>query len=100
VTGERTLFYRKALGAGAADPLSGEPRRWRDPVYVAVNVDPARTERAILHPDLPAIGIGWNEPYTLTDLISGASRTERGADLEVTLAPGDGAFRMFTITTA
>ncbi|MEO8510743.1 MAG: alpha-1,4-glucan--maltose-1-phosphate maltosyltransferase [Chloroflexota bacterium] len=99
VTGERTLFYRKALSAGAVDPLSGEPRRWRDPVYVAVNVDPAHAERAMLHPDLPAIGIGWNEPYMLTDLVSGASRTERGPDLEMTLTPGDSAFRIFTITT-
>jgi starch synthase (maltosyl-transferring) len=100
VTGERTLFYRKALGAGAVDPLSGEPARWGDAVYVAINVDPANAERAILHPDLPAIGIGWEEPYILTDLISGAARTERGADLEVNLTPGDGAFRIFTIHSA
>jgi starch synthase (maltosyl-transferring) len=98
VTGERTLFYRKALSGGAVDPLTGDPHRWRDAVYVAVNVDPTSSERAILHPDLPAIGIGWDEPYTLTDLMSGDSRTERGADLRVTLAPGDRAFRIFTIT--
>jgi starch synthase (maltosyl-transferring) len=100
VTGERTLFYRKALGAGAVDPLSGEPARWGDAVYVAINVDPANAERAILHPDLPAIGIGWEEPYILTDLISGTARTERGADLAVNLTPGDGAFRIFTIHSA
>ena len=68
VTGERTLFYRKALPHGKVDPLTGHPNRWRDAVYVAVNTDPTAAERAILHPDLPAIGIGWDEPYRLTDL--------------------------------
>ena len=62
VTGDRTLFYRKALPHGKVDPLSGFPNRWRDPVYVAVNCDPTTAQRAILHPDLPAVGIGWNEP--------------------------------------
>jgi hypothetical protein len=54
VTGDETLFYRKALAAGEVDPLSGAPSRWRDPVYVAVNCDPQRAEVAILHPDLAA----------------------------------------------
>ena len=71
VTGERTLFYRKALPHGKVDPLTGHPNRWRDPVYVAVNCDPTTAEHAILHPDLPAIGIGWDEPYQLTDLLTG-----------------------------
>jgi starch synthase (maltosyl-transferring) len=96
-TGQRTLFYRKALPDGAQDPLSGFPYRWREPVYVAVNCDPTRAERAILHPDLPALGIGWDEPYRMIDLRSGAVRTERGADVPVDLVPGDDAFRIFTI---
>ncbi|HET6379533.1 MAG TPA: alpha-1,4-glucan--maltose-1-phosphate maltosyltransferase [candidate division Zixibacteria bacterium] len=96
-TGERTLFYRKALPDGELDPLTGFPFRWRDPVYVAVNCDPTRAERAVLHPDLPAIGIGWDEPYQMVDLLSGALRTERGADVPVDLVPGDEAFRIFTI---
>ncbi len=98
VTGERTLFYRKALPHGAVDPLSGHPSRWRDPVYVAVNTDPRIAERAILHPDLPAIGIAWDEPYRITDLMTGTTTRERGADLPVHLVPGDEAFRIFTIT--
>ena len=97
VSGERTLFYRKALPTEPIDPLSGEPSRWTDPVYVAVNTDPRIAERAILHPDLPAIGIGWDEPYRLTDLMTGASRRERGADLPVDLDPAGEAFRIFTI---
>jgi starch synthase (maltosyl-transferring) len=98
VTGSRTLFYRKALPHGKVDPLSGHPSRWRDPVYVAVNCDPTAAERAVLHPDLPAIGIAWDEPYRLTDLLTGRSSRERGADLPVDLDPAAEPFRIFTIS--
>ena len=98
VSGERTLFYRKALPHGKVDPLTGHPNRWRDPVYVAVNCDPTTAERAILHPDLPAIGIGWDEPYQVTDLLSGQTSRELGADLAVVLDPAGEAFRIFTIS--
>ena len=98
VSGERTLFYRKAMPHGKVDPLTGHPHRWRDPVYVAVNCDPTTPERAILHPDLPAVGIGWDEPYQLTDLLTGATSRERGADLAVVLDPAAEAFRIFTIS--
>jgi starch synthase (maltosyl-transferring) len=97
VSGQRTLFYRKALPHGKVDPLSGQPHRWRDPVYVAVNCDPTTPERAILHPDLPAVGIGWDEPYQLTDLLSGQVSRERGADLAVVLDPAGEPFRIFTV---
>jgi starch synthase (maltosyl-transferring) len=97
VTGQRTLFYRKALPHGKVDPLSGHPNRWRDPVYVAVNCDPTTAERAILHPDLPAMGIGWDEPYRLTDLLSGATTRAVGADLAFDLDPAGDAFRIFTV---
>jgi len=97
VTGDRTLFYRKALPHGKVDPLTGHPHRWRDPVYVAVNCDPTTAERAILHPDLPAVGIGWDEPYQLTDLLTGRTSREVGADLDVVLDPAAEAFRIFTI---
>jgi starch synthase (maltosyl-transferring) len=96
-SGERSLFYRKAMPHGKVDPLSGHPNRWRDPVYVAVNTDPTVAERAILHPDLPAVGIGWDEPYRLTDLMTGRSTRERGADLAVDLDPAGVPFRIFTI---
>ncbi len=97
VTGERTLFYRKAMPLGKVDPLTGHPQRWRDPVYVAVNCDPTSAERAILHPDLPAIGIGWDEPYEMTDLLTGAATRGVGADLGWDLDPAGEAFRIFTI---
>ncbi len=97
VSGERTLFYRRALPHGKVDPLSGQPNRWRDAVYVAVNCDPTTPERAILHPDLPAVGIGWDEPYLLTDLLTGQVSREHGADLAVVLDPAGEAFRIFTV---
>ncbi len=97
VSGERTIFYRRAMPHGKLDPLSGQPHRWRDPVYVAVNCDPTTPERAILHPDLPAVGIGWDEPYQLIDLLSGRVSLERGADLAVVLDPAGEAFRIFTV---
>jgi starch synthase (maltosyl-transferring) len=96
-TGDTTLFYRKALPDGRVDPLTGGPARWRRPVYVAVNLDPRQPARAILHPELPAIGIAWDEPYTLVDLVTGARSAERGADLAVDLDPQDRPFRIFTI---
>ncbi len=97
VSGDRILFYRKALPDGALDPLSGYPFRWREPVYVAVNVDPRTAVAGLLHPDLPAVGIGWEDPYRTTDLLTGESRAERGADLPITLTP-EHPFRIFTIS--
>ncbi|HTI29058.1 MAG TPA: alpha-1,4-glucan--maltose-1-phosphate maltosyltransferase [Methylomirabilota bacterium] len=100
VTGDQTLFYRKALAAGDIDPLSGNPSRWRDPVYVAVNCDPERAESAILHPDLAAIGIGWDEPYLMVDLLTGRSRRLHGAEIRVELNPARLPYRVFTIRRA
>jgi starch synthase (maltosyl-transferring) len=97
VTGDRTLFYRKAMPHGKVDPLTGFPNRWRDPVYVAVNCDPTAPEQAILHPDLPAIGIRWDEPYEMTDLLTGATSRQRGADIPADLDPAVEPFRIFTI---
>ena len=97
VSGEQALFYRKALPDGPLDPLTGFPHRWRDPVYVTVNCDPTRAERAILHPDLPAIGIGWDDPYQMVDLLTGRSRRLRGANVPVELDPARLPYRVFTI---
>ena len=100
VSGDRTLFYRKGLPDPTAqtDLASGEPYRWTDAVFVAVNCDPTAAQTAILHPDLPAIGIAWDDPYRVTDLLSGVARVERGADLAVDLNPAGEPFRIFTIT--
>ncbi|HEY8772494.1 MAG TPA: alpha-1,4-glucan--maltose-1-phosphate maltosyltransferase [Candidatus Limnocylindria bacterium] len=100
LTAERSLFYRKAIPAGGADPLTGDPGLWRDPVYVAVNCDSSTAESAILHPDLPAIGIGWDEPYDMVDLLTGRARRLRGGDIRVELNPARLPYRVFTIRPA
>ncbi|MEO8639211.1 MAG: alpha-1,4-glucan--maltose-1-phosphate maltosyltransferase, partial [Chloroflexota bacterium] len=97
VSGERSLFYRKALPAGEIDQLTGLPSLWRDPVYVAVNCDPGSPESAILRPDLPAIGIGWEEPYLMVDLLTGRSRRLRGPEIPVELNPARLPYRVFSI---
>jgi starch synthase (maltosyl-transferring) len=98
VSGDRSLFYRKALPDHKVDPLTGFPFRWRDAVYVAVNCDPTTAEQAVLHPDLPAVGIAWDDPYLVTDLLSGATSRHTGADLPLNLDPAGIPFRVFTIS--
>jgi hypothetical protein len=43
------------------------------------------------------MGIGWDEPYRLTDLLSGATTRAVGADLAFDLDPAGDAFRIFTV---
>jgi starch synthase (maltosyl-transferring) len=97
VTGPEALFYRKALPSGETDPLTGATSRFRDPVYVAVNCNIAAPVRAILHPNLPEVGIGWREPYRMVDLLTGRWRRLRGADIPVELDPTRLPYRVFTI---
>jgi len=97
VRGERTLFYRKALPRGRLDLLSEEPRAWRSPVWVAVNVAPTRSERAVLRPTWKAVGIDPARPYRFTDLVTGATRMRRGRELPVVLGP-DRPFVIFTLS--
>ena len=47
-----------------------------------------------------AVGIGWEEPYEMVDLMSGKVRRERGADVPVDLDPGGEPFRIFTVRRA
>jgi len=97
VADDQVLFYRKALPDGDEDPLTGYPSRWRDPVYVAVSCDVSRATTATLQPDLPAIGIGWEEPYQMVDLLTGRSRQLRGREIRVELDPARLPYRVFTL---
>jgi len=97
VTGDGALFYRKALPDGDLDPLTGFPSRWREPVYIVANCAMDVPIRATLHPDLPAIGIGWDEPYRMVDLLTGRTRQLRGADIPVELDPARLPYRVFTL---
>jgi starch synthase (maltosyl-transferring) len=96
VKGKRTLFYRKALPVGRVDLRSEEPKRWRKPVWVAVNVTPTRAEQAVLRPDFAAVGIDPSRPYRYTDLLTGVTTTRRSRTLTATLGP-DRPFLMFTL---
>jgi starch synthase (maltosyl-transferring) len=95
----RILFYRKALPVGQLDLLSEEPKRWRQPVWVAVNVAPTRAEQAVLRPDLAAVGIDPARRWRYRDLVTGAWRTRRGRTITVTLGP-DRPFVIFTLEQA
>jgi starch synthase (maltosyl-transferring) len=94
---DRILFYRKALPVGQIDLLSEDPKRWRQPVWVAVNVNPMRPEQAVLRPDLAAVGIDPGRPYRYLDLMTGASRVRRARTITVTLGP-DRPFVIFTLS--
>ncbi len=97
VRGTRTMFYRKALPVGRVDLLSEEPTRWRQPVWVAVNVSPTRSEQAVLRPNLAEVGIDPKRPYRYVDLVTGASRVRRARTITVTLGP-DRPFVIFTLS--
>jgi starch synthase (maltosyl-transferring) len=97
VTGTRTLFYRKALPVGQIDLLSEDPKQWRQPVWVAVNVSPTRAEQAVLRPNLAVVGIDPERRYRYTDLLTGASRMRKGRAITVTLGP-DRPFAIFTLS--
>ncbi|MEP7040600.1 MAG: alpha-1,4-glucan--maltose-1-phosphate maltosyltransferase [Chloroflexota bacterium] len=99
-SGDQILVYRKARPAGEIDPLTGSPGQWTDPVYVAVNCDPERSETVILHLDLAAIGMGEDEPYLMVDLLTGRSRRLHGNEIRVELNPARLPYRVFTIRRA
>jgi starch synthase (maltosyl-transferring) len=99
VVAKRVLFYRKALPVGQVDLLSEEPKRWRQPVWVAVNVDPSRPEQAVLRPDLAAVGIDPTRPFRYRDLITGEARRRKSRAITVTLGP-ERPFVIFTLHQA
>jgi starch synthase (maltosyl-transferring) len=94
---KRILFYRRALPVGQIDLLSEEPKRWRKPVWVAVNVNPTWSEQAVLRPNLAEVGIDPKRPYRYVDLLTGSSRVRRAPTITVTLGP-DRPFVIFTLS--
>jgi starch synthase (maltosyl-transferring) len=43
-----------------------------DTLIVVVNLDPHGTRESIVHLDMPALGLNWNDTFTVHDLLSGA----------------------------
>jgi hypothetical protein len=94
--GTRSLFYRKALPVGRLDLRNEEPKRWRQAVWVAVNVRPTRPDRVTLRPRLAAVGIDPERPYRSIDLLTGEARVRRSRAITMTLGP-DRPFAIFTL---
>jgi starch synthase (maltosyl-transferring) len=59
----------------------------RDAVLVVVSAETRREEWGDLHLDLEALGVGWDEPFTVCDLLTGARYQWRGARQVVGLSP-------------
>jgi hypothetical protein len=60
-------------------------------------VTPTRSERAVLRPNLKAVGIDPKRPYRFTDLVTGRTRMRRGRVITLTLSPTR-PFVVFTLT--
>ena len=58
-----------------------------DVVIVVVNLDPHGTRETTIHLDLPALGLDWNDSFTVRDEITGAD-WRWGAHNYVRLDPG------------
>jgi starch synthase (maltosyl-transferring) len=59
-----------------------------DVVLCVVNLDPFHTHDASLSLDMPAIGLGWDAAFSVTDELSDATYSWRGNTPYVRLAPG------------
>jgi starch synthase (maltosyl-transferring) len=68
-----------------------------DTVLVVVNLDPQQAREATVWLDLPALGIGWHEGFTVTDELSGESYRWGQANY-VRLDPALRPAHIFTVT--
>jgi starch synthase (maltosyl-transferring) len=58
-----------------------------DVVFVAVTLDPARRREAVLQLPLATLGIGADQPYRMTNLLTGEEHRWRGAQQSIWLDP-------------
>jgi starch synthase (maltosyl-transferring) len=77
--------------------LAFSKREGDDAVLVVVSVDPHRVREANVHLWLPALGLGWEDAYTVTDQITGTSYDWQGATNFVRLDPEAEPAHVFTI---
>ncbi len=85
---EQVLFYRKADPDGAGGLL------------VAVNVDPSRSQEAMVHVPLAAFGIPDHTPFEVEDLLSGERYRWLGTRNYVRLDPAERVGQVFRIVPA
>jgi starch synthase (maltosyl-transferring) len=69
----------------------------RDPVLVAVNLDVTRPRESRLRIPLEALGLGWEEPYRVVDLLRETEHGSRGPEYRVRLDPHDEPAFIFSI---
>jgi len=81
------LFYRKAGETRAEGETIGNGREKAADLLVAVNLDPKRAHHTTVEVPIAAMGIAPDEAYTVTDLLTGARYTWRGARNYVRLDP-------------
>ena len=77
---DSVLCYSRRLGAEVA------PDGREDCLVIVVNLDPHNTRGTQIHLDMPALGMGWQDTFTVVDLMTGD--TYRWAEHDyVRLAP-------------
>lgn len=67
------------------------------PVLVVVNLDPHAAQAGWTALSLPALGLGPDEPFAVTDLVSGARYTWRGGRNYVSLRPAEQPGHIFRV---
>ncbi len=65
-------------------------------VFVAVNLDPFAAHETTLHFPLPDMGIGWNDPWEVEELLTGERHFWHGGSHRIYLEPGAPA-RIFRV---
>ncbi|HEX8360992.1 MAG TPA: alpha-1,4-glucan--maltose-1-phosphate maltosyltransferase [Longimicrobium sp.] len=65
-------------------------------VFVAVNLDPFAAHETTLHFPLPDMGIGWNDPWEVEELLTGERHFWHGGSHRLYLEPGAPA-RIFRV---
>src|SRR5262249_48633370 len=69
--GRSTIAKRSSVAA--APRAGGQGGAVSDTVLVVVNLDPHQAKEATVWLDLPALGMGWHEKFTVTDELSAKS---------------------------
>jgi starch synthase (maltosyl-transferring) len=85
VEAEEMLCYRKAAPPGGADLL------------IVVNLDPHHAREGMVHVPLEALGIGWDEPFLVHDLLTGERWAWRGVRNYVRLDPAERVAHLFRV---
>jgi starch synthase (maltosyl-transferring) len=67
VDDDQVIAYSRRLEAAHA------PGEREDALIVVVNLDPHGARETTVHLDMPALGLGWADSFTVTDLITGDS---------------------------